>query len=348
MLRPMTFAPCSRCLDAASREPSREITRVARAVSLLFAGLFALLATACGGESNQPTTTAAGDPRPERAKPLVVCTTGMVGDLVRSIAGEHAEVVVLMAPGTDPHLWTPTRNDVLRILEADAVFMNGLLLEGRAGDAFARVEASGRPVVRIAESLDRRELLTDRENPSHFDPHVWMDPILWAKTAPAVASGLAKAAPDHAKEFTTAATQVQDRANALDRDISISISSIPVAQRTLVTAHDAFGYFGRRYGLEVLGVQGISTESEPSLATIESLVALLCEKRIPTIFAESTVSDRTVRAVIEGCTAREHDVKLGDSLYSDALGPAASTAATWEGMLRHNTRAIANGLGGRG
>jgi manganese/zinc/iron transport system substrate-binding protein len=95
-------------------------------------------------------------------------------------------------------------------------------------------------------------------------------------------------------------------------------------------------------------VQGISTESEPSLATIESLVALLCEKRIPTIFAESTVSDRTVRAVIEGCTAREHDVKLGDSLYSDALGPAASTAATWEGMLRHNTRAIANGLGGRG
>jgi manganese/zinc/iron transport system substrate-binding protein len=272
----------------------------------------------------------------------------MVGDLVRSIAGEHAEVVVLMAPGTDPHLWTPTRNDVLRILEADAVFMNGLLLEGRAGDAFARVEASGRPVVRIAESLDRRELLTDRENPSHFDPHVWMDPILWAKTAPAVASGLAKAAPDHAKEFTTAATQVQDRANALDRDISISISSIPVAQRTLVTAHDAFGYFGRRYGLEVLGVQGISTESEPSLATIESLVALLSEKRIPTIFAESTVSDRTVRAVIEGCTAREHDVKLGDSLYSDALGPAASTAATWEGMLRHNTRAIANGLGGRG
>jgi manganese/zinc/iron transport system substrate-binding protein len=179
--------------------PLRQLTTCAGTfLGGLLATMLASLLVACGSGSDAPgsttaDTTAAGDPRPDRAKPLVVCTTGIVGDLVRTVAGEHAEVVVLIAPGTDPHLWNPTRSNVLRILEADAVFMNGLLLEGRAGDAFARVETSGRPVVRLAESIDRKDLLTDTANSSHFDPHVWMDPTLWARTAPAVATALAKA-----------------------------------------------------------------------------------------------------------------------------------------------------------
>jgi len=325
-------------------------------LSGLLATILASLLVACGSGSDAPgsntgsttaETTAAGDPRPDRAKPLVVCTTGIVGDLVRTVAGEHAEVVVLIAPGTDPHLWNPTRSDVLRILEADAVFMNGLLLEGRAGDAFARVETSGRPVVRLAESIDQKDLLTDTANSSHFDPHVWMDPTLWARTAPAVATALAKTSPGHAKDFDAGAARVAAEAQALDREIRIELSSIPVGQRTLVTAHDAFGYFGRRYDLEVRGVQGISTESEPSLAAIEALVAEISEKSIPAIFAETTVSDRSVRAIVDGCAARGHEVRVGESLYSDSLGPAASEGATWGGMLRHNARAIAAGLGGR-
>lgn len=306
-----------------------------------------LLLAACGSANEQPTTTAAGDPRPEREKPLVVCTTGMVGDLVRSVAGDHAEIVVLMAPGTDPHLWTPTRTDVLRILDADAVFMNGLLLEGRAGDAFARVETSGRPVVRLAESLDRRELLTDPANPSHFDPHVWMDPVLWAKTAPAVAVALTKVSPDHAKDFNAGATRIAAEADALDREIKIELAPIVAGQRLLVSAHDAFGYFGRRYDLEVRGLQGISTESEPSLAAIEALVDEMCEKSIPAIFGETTVSNRSLQAIVDGCAARDHEVRMGESLYSDSLGAASTAGATWAGMLRHNARSIAAGLGGR-
>jgi manganese/zinc/iron transport system substrate-binding protein len=319
-----------------------------RRTALRALAAFALAAlTACGSGSGAPETTAAGDPRPDRERILVVCTTGMVGDLVRSIAGEHADVVVLMAAGTDPHLWSPTRSDVPGILDADAVFMNGLMLEGRAGDAFARVETSGRPVVRLAETLPRNDLLTDPANPSSFDPHVWMDPLLWARTAPAAAAALAKAAPEHAADFTANATRFAAECDALDRELRIELAGIPTPQRTLVTAHDAFRYFGRRYDLAVRGIQGISTESEPSLAAIESIVGEMSDAGVGAIFAESTVSDRSVRAIVDGCAARGHEVGVGEALYSDALGPAASDAATWKGMLRHNAKAIASGLGGR-
>ena len=272
----------------------------------------------------------------------------MVGDLVRAIGGDRVELVVLIAPGTDPHLWTPTRSEVLQVLEADAVFMNGLMLEGRAGDSFARVELSGRPVVRVAETLSKSDLLTDQSNPSHFDPHVWMDPVLWPKTAPAVRDTLAKIDPDGADSFTRNLADFEAAAAALDRDCAVTIGTIPVAQRTLVTAHDAFGYFGRRFGLAVRGIQGISTESEPSLGDIERLVATIADERIPAIFIETTVSDRTVRAVVDGCAAKGHELRIGEALYSDSLGRAGTPEGTWTGMMLHNARAIANGLGGRG
>jgi manganese/zinc/iron transport system substrate-binding protein len=306
----------------------------------------ALTLAACGGGT--PSTTAAGDPRPARDKPLVVATTPMVGDLVREIGGDRIDLVVLIAPGTDPHLWTPTRSEVMKVLEADAVFMNGLMLEGRAGDAFARVELSGRPVVRVAEKLPKSDLLTDQQNSSHFDPHVWMDPVLWAKTAPAVRDALAKIDPDGKESYDRNLTAFETAAAALDRDCSLAINTIPVAQRTLVTAHDAFGYFGRRYGLAVRGIQGLSTESEPSLGDIEELVGKIAEERIPAIFIETTVSDRTVRAVVDGCAAKGHELKIGEALYSDSLGRAGSAEGTWAGMMRHNAKSIANALGGRG
>ena len=306
----------------------------------------ALTLAACGGGT--PSTTAAGDPRPARDKPLVVATTPMVGDLVREIGGDRIDLVVLIAPGTDPHLWTPTRSEVMKVLEADAVFMNGLMLEGRAGEAFARVELSGRPVVRVAEKLPKSDLLTDQQNSSHFDPHVWMDPVLWAKTAPAVRDALAKIDPDGKESYDRNLTAFETAAAALDRDCSLAINTIPVAQRTLVTAHDAFGYFGRRYGLAVRGIQGLSTESEPSLGDIEELVGKISEERIPAIFIETTVSDRTVRAVVDGCAAKGHELKIGEALYSDSLGRAGSAEGTWAGMMRHNAKSIANALGGRG
>ena len=310
---------------------------------LLLAGL-ALV----GCDGGKPATTAGGDPRPAREKPLVVATTPMVGDLVRSIGGDRIDLVVLIPPGTDPHLWTPTRNDVLQVLDADAVFMNGLMLEGRAGDSFARVEISGRPVVRIAETLPKAQLLTDTSNPSHFDPHIWMDPTLWAKTAPAVRDTLAKIDSDGAETYARNLAAFEADAAALDRECALAIGSIPPSNRTLVTAHDAFGYFGRRYDLKVQGIQGISTESEPSLADIERLVSEISEARIPAIFIETTVSDRSARSVVEGCAAKGHSVTIGEPLYSDSLGRAGSPQGTWAGMIRHNAKSIANALGGRG
>lgn len=301
----------------------------------------------CDRGGNLPDTTAAGDPRPDRERPLVLCTTGMVADLVRAVGGDEVEVVALMQPGVDPHLWTPTRTDVLSILSADGLFLNGLGLEGRAGDSFARVEQSGRPVVRLGETLPRAELLADAGNPSTLDPHVWMDPVLWAKTAPAAADALAQLVPSAKERFAANATRVADEAAALDRAIATGFASVPFAQRVLVTSHDAFRYFGRRYGVEVHGIQGTSTESEPSLAAIEELVAKVSEARVPAVFAETTVNDRGVRALIEGCAARGHEVRLGDALYSDSLGRASLPEGTWPGMMRHNARAVVEGLGGR-
>lgn len=302
---------------------------------------------ACGGGGSSAGGASAATPSPQREKPLVACTTPMVGDLVRAVGGDRIEVVVLIPPGTDPHLWSPTRTEIVDLLDADAVFLNGLLLEGRAGDAFARVEGTGRPVLRVAESIARADLALDPANSSYFDPHVWMDPTLWAKTAPAVAETLSKLAPSGAETFAANAQRFAADAAALDAEIRSAASTIPVATRTLVTAHDAFGYFGRRYGLEVRGVQGLSTESEPSLAQVESLVAMLADARVPTVFAETTVGDRGVRALVEGCAARGHDLRLGPALYSDSLDRPTVAEGTWLGMMRHNAKAIVEGLGGR-
>ena len=302
--------------------------------------------TACDGGGTPPQAGGGAD-TPRRSRPLAVCTTPMVGDLVRLIAGDNVEVVTLMSAGTDPHLWTPTRTEVVSILEADAVFMNGLMLEGRAGDAFARVEQAGRPVVRVAESVGRNKLTFDPTNSSVLDPHVWMDPVLWASTAPAVVDGLSKIAPNSRGSFEGNAQRFAASATELDAQIRTAVLSVPNANRVLVTAHDAFGYFGRRYGLTVHGLQGLSTESEPSLAQVERIVGIVCEARLPSVFAETTVNDRTVRAVIEGCAARGHEVRLGEPLFSDSLGRPTLPEGTWAGMLRHNARAIVEGLGGR-
>ncbi|MFM7051168.1 MAG: metal ABC transporter solute-binding protein, Zn/Mn family [Planctomycetota bacterium] len=299
----------------------------------------------CG--DGRPATTAGGDPMPARERPRVVCTTAMVGDVVRAVAGDAIDAVVLIGPGVDPHLWTPTRTEVLEILESDAVFLSGLMLEGRAGDAFARVEQSGRPVVRIAETIPSSELIADPQHTAYRDPHVWMDPVLWAQTAPAVADALARIAPASRDAFAAAATRFAADAAALDAEIARAASTVPVQRRMLVTAHDAFGYFGRRYGLEVRGIQGLSTESEPSLARIEQLVDELCTRGVPAVFPETTVGDRGVRALIEGCAARGHEVRLGDALFSDSLGRPSLPEGTWAGMLRHNARTVVEALGGR-
>ena len=318
--------------------------------SHIFSAVFALafLAFACDRAPNHPDATGAAGAatQPSRQLPLLVATTPMVGDVVSAVAGAHAKVVVLIGPGVDPHLWTPTRTDVLEILDADAVFLNGLMLEGRVGDSFARVETAGRPVLRLAQSIDRKELLTDPKRASYFDPHVWMDVAAWANCLDVITEGLSKSLPEHATEFQTRAVEYRNSLQSLHEYGLSAIDSIPESSRVLVTSHDAFNYFGRAYNIEVLGVQGLSTESEAGLQRINELVDLLVERKVPAVFVESSVPQKNILALIDGAKSRGHDVKIGGELFSDAMGAAGTYEGTYLGMLDHNITTVARALGG--
>jgi manganese/zinc/iron transport system substrate-binding protein len=279
-----------------------------------------------------------------RRPPLALCTVGMVGDLVRALGGTAIRTETLIGEGVDPHLFRPTRNDIARILAADMVFANGHRLEGRMGDVLEHARAAGKPVMMVAETLPRGRLRAHPDYPDVADPHVWMDPTLWAEAAGPVAAMLERSVPG----APTTATLPEFRArlarlDAYGREV---LGSIPERQRVLVTAHDAFAYFGLRYGLDVDSIQGLSTEAEANLARIEALVARLVDRRIPAVFAESSVPDRAVRALIEGAGARGQRVALGGTLFADSMGRPGTYEGTYEGMLDHNFTTIARALGG--
>lgn len=281
-----------------------------------------------------------------RRAPLALSTVGMVGDMVRSVGGNAVRAETLIGEGVDPHLFRPTRNDIARILAADMVFANGHRLEGRMGDVLERARAAGKPVVMVAESLPRARLRAHEDYPDVADPHVWMDPTLWADAAPAAEQALARALPDQRAAFAANLAAFRARLARLDDYGREVLGAIPQAQRMLVTAHDAFAYFGARYGLEVRSIQGLSTEAEANLAAIEGLVRTLVERRVPAVFAESSVPDRAVRALIEGAGARGQRVAMGGNLFSDAMGRPGTYEGTYEGMLDHNITTIARALGG--
>ena len=283
---------------------------------------------------------------PEADKPRVVCTVGMITDLARGIAGPHAQVSGLMGEGVDPHLYKPTRTDIATLTRADVVLYNGLLLEGKMTDALIRVAGSGRRVVAVTEALDESYLLEPESFQGHADPHVWMDPRAWSGAGAVIERTLAEALPAHADAIRAAGELVRADLAALDAWAEATLATIPQDHRVLVTAHDAFNYFGRRYGFEVVGIQGLSTESEAGVRDIERLVDLLVERKIPAVFIESTVSDRNIKALIAGARARGHEVALGGSLYSDAMGAPGTPEGTYIGMIAHNVRTITTALGG--
>jgi manganese/zinc/iron transport system substrate-binding protein len=286
---------------------------------------------------------ACGEPPATDGLPRLVATTPMVADVAQAVGGDRVDVVTLVGPGVDPHLFRPTRAAVAEIVAADLVVTNGLHLEGRLGAALGRVEAAGRPVVAVAEAV-AEEMLIEEEGAA--DPHVWMDASLWARTAIPVAEAMAAVDPANASGYRERAAEFAREAEALDAELAAMYATIPEGRRTLVTAHDAFGYLGRRYGIEVVGVQGLSTESEAGLRDLEATVAMLVERKIPAVFVESTVSPRTVQALVDGARARGHEVRIGGTLFSDSTGPVGSDAETWAGMLRANARTIVGALKG--
>ncbi len=282
-----------------------------------------------------------------RAPRGVIATVAMVGDVVREVSGGRIRAETLIGEGVDPHLFRPTRSDIAKLLGADAVFANGHRLEGRMGDVLDRVRAAGKPVVLMAESLPRGRLRANADYPDAADPHVWMDPTLWAEAAGSVAEALSRLVPDGREGFADNLARFRARCARLHAYAEESMGSIPANAKVLVTAHDAFSYFGARYGIEIESIQGLSTEAEANLATIEALVRKLVERRVPAVFAESSVPDRAVRALIEGAGARGQRVALGGNLFSDAMGRPGTYEGTYEGMMDHNITTIARALGGR-
>ena len=276
----------------------------------------------------------------------VVTTTAMVADAVKHVGGDRVEVVSIMGEGVDPHLYKPKASDIRRILSADLVFYTGLKLEGRMGDTFKRARERGLPVQPITAGLPKEQLLVDPEDEAHPDPHVWMDVQLWSSTLDEVVKVLCEKDPEGCETYRLNAAAYQASLKALHQQIKTMVETIPEPQRVLVTAHDAFGYFGRAYGIKVHGIQGISTESEAGLADLNELVAYLVEHEIPATFVESSVSRKNVQALIEGTRARGHEIVIGGELYSDAMGKPGTPEGTYVGMMRHNAETVCKALGG--
>ncbi len=273
----------------------------------------------------------------------VVATTSMLADAARQVAGDRARVTSLMGPGVDPHLFKPSPGDMRLLSSANLVLYNGLHLEGRLADALVKL-ARTRPLVQATESIPEDRLREPPEFDGHYDPHVWFDPELWVFVVERIREALAEVDPSGSDAYATNAAAYIEQLRSLHEWTTEQLAAVPAHARVLVTAHDAFGYFGRAYAFEVLAVQGISTDSEASVRDINRLVDTLIERRIPGVFIESSVPRKAVEALVQGCKSRGHAVAIGGELYSDALGPEGSGAATYIDMVRHNVRTIASAL----
>jgi manganese/zinc/iron transport system substrate-binding protein len=269
----------------------------------------------------------------------------MIADVVRSLGGDLVNVEGLIGPGVDPHLYKPIRDDVVAILNADIVFYNGLLLEGRMAELFERVKPSQQRIVAMADAIPETSFLGEPGTDA-IDPHIWMDVSMWKQTVDLVLVHLAELSPGKKQALEARADALRKRLTDLDNRGRVAIQSIPAQQRVLITSHDAFQYFGRRYGLQVEGIQGMSTASEAGLQRIPQLLDLVVSRSIPSVFRESSVAGKLMDALIEGAHARGHPLRVGAELYSDALGPTGSGADSYIGMMEHNFREIATALGG--
>jgi manganese/zinc/iron transport system substrate-binding protein len=313
---------------------------------LLLAALLVLAGCArpAGGGAGEPGAAAGG--AASRAAPLkAVATVGMVADAVRNVGGERVQVTTLMGPGVDPHLYVPSEGDVRRLGEADLVFYNGLHLEARLGDVLTRMPGRVTSVA-VAEAIDPARLLAAEDAEAAYDPHVWFDVGLWSVAVERVRDALIERDPPGADEYRANARAYLGALAELHGYVAARAEAVPAEQRVLITAHDAFNYFGRAYGFEVRGLQGISTASEAGAADVQELARLIAERKIPAIFVESSVPPRTIEAVREAVRARGWDVAIGGELYSDALGEAGTPAGTYAGMVRHNIDTIVGALAG--
>ncbi len=277
------------------------------------------------------------------SKPNIVATTGMIADLVRNIGKDSVQVTALMGPGVDPHLYKATQGDLGRLQAADVIFYNGLHLEGKMGEIFEKLEQI-KTVVPVAEAVDSSKLLQDPVYRGNFDPHIWFDVALWASTMDRIVETLSEVDPESKAFYEANARAYRQELQELHDWVAAEIQKIPAEKRTLITAHDAFNYFGEAYGIEVRGLQGISTLSEFGLKDRVDLVNFIVERGIKAVFVETSVSEKNIESIVEGTRQRGHDLVIGGNLYSDAMGEAGTPEGTYVGMVRANVQTIVEGL----
>jgi manganese/zinc/iron transport system substrate-binding protein len=283
------------------------------------------------------------EPAREAGKVNVVTTIGMIRDVVVNVGGDHVRVVGLMGPGVDPHLYKASEGDVRRLFRADIIFYGGLHLEARMGDVLE--EMGGRtPSLPVTSRIPPEMLLTPPEFKGAHDPHVWFDVRMWAYTVDVVAQALARQDPAHTSDYYANARRYHSELRALDQYVRAQAALVPPEKRVLITAHDAFNYFGRAYGFQVRGLQGISTAAEAGTADVQALAEFIATRRIPAVFVESSIPRRTIEAVQEAVRARGFDVQIGGSLFSDAMGNPGTPEGTYQGMVRHNIDTIVRAL----
>lgn len=282
-------------------------------------------------------------PEESNGRLQIIATTGQITDIVENVAGDHVDLTNLFGPGIDPHLYVPTEGDVSTLGQADIIFYNGLYLEAQMERVMAQFSQS-KTVVSIGDSLPEDQLIQLQDN-YPYDPHIWNDPELWKLATDLVRDTLVQADPDNADSYRANADSYKASIEAADAYVREQINLIPADKRIMVTAHDAFGYFARAYGLEVRGLQAISTQTEAGTQDVQALAQFIVERQLPAIFVESSVPADTIEAVKTAVQSQGFNVTIGGELFSDALAEEGHEASTYTGMLRYNARTLAEALG---
>ncbi|WP_421385470.1 metal ABC transporter solute-binding protein, Zn/Mn family [Bacillus salacetis] len=273
----------------------------------------------------------------------ITSTIGMINDIVENVGGEHVDAVGLMKSGVDPHLYKASQGDIRKLDEADMIFYNGLHLEGKMTEIFEKMEKQ-KPTIAVTKNIPESSLRTPADGSQGHDPHVWFNVKHWISATETVAEELSDFDKEHAEDYETNAKEYIKELEELDNYTRDQIATIPESTRVLVTAHDAFGYFGEAYDIEVKGLQGISTASEAGSKDVSELRDYLVDKKIKAVFVESSVPKKAIEAVIEGAKEKGHDLQIGGELFSDAMGEAGTEEGTYIGMVRHNVDTIVNAL----
>jgi manganese/zinc/iron transport system substrate-binding protein len=274
----------------------------------------------------------------------IVATTGMIADAAQVVGGPKVEVAGLMGPGVDPHLYKASAGDVALLSKADLIFYNGLHLEGKMSEIFEQMNKRGIDTVAVTDGIDRSMLLTPPEFKGNYDPHVWFDVSLWMKVVGTIRDNLIQKDPENADLYRANTERYLADLSELNQYVKTTTRTLPEDKMVLITAHDAFNYFGKGYGYEVRGLQGISTESEAGTADVQELAAFIVERKIPAVFVESSVPPKYIEAVQAAARAKGFNVEVGGELFSDAMGNPGTPEENYIGMVRHNINTIVNAL----